>query len=76
MACIHAVSPERGDYIADNVRGRGCHGIGWNGLQAFQRVAMFPLPSEGNMGLADAMGMDKPVTLYKYRVRFTRVVDP
>lgn len=36
---------------------------------------MFPLPSDG-MDFADVMGMDKPVTLYKYRVKFTREVGP
>lgn len=36
---------------------------------------MFRPPSEG-MDLADVMGMDKPVTLYKYRVKFTRALDP
>ncbi|KAG0607125.1 hypothetical protein M758_8G004000 [Ceratodon purpureus] len=44
-------------------------------IEAFQRVAMFPLPSEG-MDLADVMVMDKPVTLYKYRVKFTRAFNP
>jgi hypothetical protein len=32
---------------------------------------MFPLPGEG-MDIMDAMGMDKPITVYKYRVSFTR----
>jgi len=40
-------------------------------LQAFQTEAMFPLPGEG-MDVMDAMGMDKPITVYKYRVYFTR----
>jgi hypothetical protein len=39
-------------------------------LQAFQTVAMFPLPGEG-MDVMDAMGMDKPITMYKYHVYFT-----
>jgi hypothetical protein len=40
-------------------------------IEAFQTVAMFPLPGEG-MDIMDAMGMDKPITVYKYRVYFTR----
>ncbi|CAM6014394.1 unnamed protein product [Sphagnum balticum] len=40
-------------------------------IEAFQTVAMFPLPGEG-MDVMDAMGMDKPITVYKYRVYFTR----
>ncbi|KAH9549001.1 hypothetical protein CY35_11G117700 [Sphagnum magellanicum] len=35
------------------------------------RLAMFPLPGEG-IDIMDAMGMDKPITVYKYRVYFTR----
>jgi hypothetical protein len=44
-------------------------------IEAFQRVAMFPLPKDG-MDLSDVMGMDKPVTVYKYLVRFTRQKNP
>jgi hypothetical protein len=31
---------------------------------------MFPLPDDG-MDVMDAMGMDKPIIVYKYRVYFT-----
>lgn len=41
-------------------------------IEAFQRVSMFPVIQEGLENM-DLMGMDKPVTVYKYIVRFTRV---
>lgn len=46
-----------------------------NEIEAIQRIAMFPLPKEG-MDLTDIMAMDKPVTVYKYRVRFARDSNP
>ena len=39
--------------------------------QAFQRVSMFPVIEEG-LSNFDIMGMDKPIAVYKYIVRFTR----
>lgn len=43
-------------------------------IEAFQRVSMFPVIQEGLKNI-DIMGMDKPVTVYKYIVRFTRELN-
>lgn len=40
-------------------------------IEAFQRVSMFPVIQEGLSNM-DIMGLDKPVAVYKYIVRFTR----
>ncbi|KAH7430167.1 hypothetical protein KP509_09G086600 [Ceratopteris richardii] len=43
-------------------------------IEAFQRVSMFPVVNE-RLSNVDILNMDKPVTVYKYIVRFTREAE-